>query len=85
MESHQQEMIERMTSLLPVDRQQISRNILPRREAFEVLYHLHCDNLCSDFQVASAFPVSQKKKNETKVLFGFPVSQIETDKIIIAF
>ena len=36
MESHQQEMIERMTALLPVERQQMSRNILPRREAFEV-------------------------------------------------
>ena len=37
MESHQQEMIERMTALLPVERQQMSRNILPRREAFEVI------------------------------------------------
>lgn len=50
MDAHQQEMIERMSALIPEDRQQISRNILPRREAFEVLYHLHCDNLCSDFQ-----------------------------------
>jgi hypothetical protein len=23
---------------------------LPRREAFEILYHLNCENLCSDFQ-----------------------------------
>ncbi len=58
MESHQQEMIERMTALLPVERQQISRNILPRREAFEVLYHLHCDNLCSDFQEDLRFKFS---------------------------
>ncbi len=58
MESHQQEMIERMTALLPVDRQQIGRNILPRREAFEVLYHLHCDNLCSDFQEDLRFKFS---------------------------
>jgi mitofusin len=50
MESHQQEMIERMTALLPVERQSMSRNIMPRRETFEVLYHLHCENLCSDFQ-----------------------------------
>merc|ERR1712111_77835 len=49
-ESHEQEMIERMTALLPSERQQFSRNILPRRESFEVLYHLHFDNLCADFQ-----------------------------------
>lgn len=47
----QQEMIERMTALLPVERQQLSRNIVPRRDNFEVLYHLHFDNLCADFQV----------------------------------
>ena len=35
-ESHEQEMIERMTALLPAERQQFSRNILPRRESFEV-------------------------------------------------
>ena len=52
MESHQQEMVERMTALLPAEAQQTSRNsILPRRgETFEVLYHLHFDNLCSDFR-----------------------------------
>ena len=49
-ESHEQEMIERMTALLPSERKQISRNIVPRREAFEVLYHLHFDSLCADFQ-----------------------------------
>lgn len=58
MESHQQEMIERMTSLLPVERQQISKNILPRRETFEVLYHLHCDSLVSDFQEDLSFHFS---------------------------
>lgn len=49
-EAHEQEMIDRMTALLPADKQQISRNILPRRDSFEVLYHLHFDNLCADFQ-----------------------------------
>ncbi len=58
MASHQQEMIERLTSLLPAEKQQFSRNILPRREAFEVLYHLHCDNLCSDFQEDLRFKFS---------------------------
>ena len=45
-------MIERMTSLLPVERQQLCRNIVPRRDKFEVLYHLHFDNLCADFHVS---------------------------------
>merc|ERR1712223_2331181 len=49
-ENHEKEMIERMTALIPSDKQQISRNILPRRDNFEVLYHLHFDNLCADFQ-----------------------------------
>jgi mitofusin len=57
-ESHEQEMIERMTSLLPSERQQISRNILPRRESFEVLYHLHFDTLCADFQEDIRFKFS---------------------------
>jgi len=49
-ENHEQDMIGRMTTLLPAEKQQISRNILPRRDTFEVLYHLHFDNLCADFQ-----------------------------------
>merc|ERR1711899_9441 len=57
-ESHEQEMIERMTALLPAERQQFSRNILPRRESFEVLYHLHFDNLCADFQEDIRFKFS---------------------------
>merc|ERR1712117_135454 len=74
METQQRDMMDRMTALLPLEKQTpkpprvqgspdtspspstraayygVSRNILPRREAFEVLYHLNCDNLCSDFQ-----------------------------------
>ena len=60
-ESHEQEMIERMTALLPSERQQFSRNILPRRESFEVLYHLHFDNLCADFQEDIRFKFSLGK------------------------
>jgi len=48
-------MIERMTALLPAERQPLSRNIVPRRDNFEVLYHLHFDNLCADFQVCNLF------------------------------
>ena len=57
-ESHELEMIERMTALLPSERQQFSKNILPRRESFEVLYHLHFDNLCADFQEDIRFKFS---------------------------
>merc|ERR1719420_1660353 len=61
METQQKDMMERMTALLPTEKQtplQVSRNILPRREAFEVLYHLNCDNLCSDFQEDLSFKFS---------------------------
>lgn len=42
-------MTERMASLLPDNKRQMSLNILPRREPFEILYRLNCDNLCADF------------------------------------
>ncbi|XP_029162779.1 transmembrane GTPase Marf isoform X1 [Nylanderia fulva] len=49
MENSQREMTERMASLLPEDKKQMSLNFLPRREPFEILYRLNCDNLCADF------------------------------------
>jgi len=58
METQQKDMMDRMTALLPLEKQTVSRNILPRREAFEVLYHLNCDNLCSDFQEDLTFKFS---------------------------
>merc|ERR1719342_2018970 len=58
METQQRDMMDRMTALLPLEKQTVSRNILPRREAFEVLYHLNCDNLCSDFQEDLSFKFS---------------------------
>ncbi|XP_076167949.1 mitochondrial assembly regulatory factor isoform X2 [Ptiloglossa arizonensis] len=48
-ENSQREMTERMASLLPETKRQMSLNILPRREPFEILYRLNCDNLCADF------------------------------------
>ncbi|XP_017880362.1 transmembrane GTPase Marf isoform X1 [Ceratina calcarata] len=48
-EHSQREMTERMASLLPENKRQMSLNILPRREPFEILYKLNCDNLCADF------------------------------------
>merc|ERR1719427_178004 len=58
METQQRDMMDRMTALLPLEKQTVSRNILPRREAFEVLYPLNCDNLCSDFQEDLSFKFS---------------------------
>lgn len=49
MENSQREMTERMVRLLPDDKKQIL-SILPRKEPFQILYRLNCDNLCSDFQ-----------------------------------
>ncbi|KAG5305534.1 MARF GTPase, partial [Acromyrmex insinuator] len=49
MENSQREMTERMSSLLPENKRQMSFNILPRREPFEIFYRLNCDNLCADF------------------------------------
>ncbi|CAD6208327.1 GSCOCG00003333001-RA-CDS [Cotesia congregata] len=49
MESSQREMTNRMACLLPENKQQLCLNILPRREPFEVLYRLNCENLCADF------------------------------------
>jgi len=58
MEIQQKEMMDRMTALLPTEKQTVSRNISPRRETFEVLYHLNCENLCSDFQEDLSFRFS---------------------------
>ncbi|XP_032679202.1 transmembrane GTPase Marf isoform X2 [Odontomachus brunneus] len=49
METSQREMTDRMSGLLPENKKQMSLNILPRREPFEILYRLNCDNLCADF------------------------------------
>jgi len=41
--------LERMSGLLPAEKKEVSLNALPRREPFEILYRLNCDNLCADF------------------------------------
>lgn len=48
-ENSQREMTDRMAKLLPPDNKQVQMNVLPRREPFEILYRLNCDNLCADF------------------------------------
>lgn len=49
-ENSQREMTERMSALLPADKKQVLLHVLPRREPFEILYRLNCENLCADFQ-----------------------------------
>nr|CAG4646047.1 EOG090X01A3 [Macrothrix elegans] len=49
MEQAQKDMAERVTSMLPPEKKQQGLSLVPRREPFEVLYRLNCDNLCADF------------------------------------
>jgi hypothetical protein len=35
--------------MLPSEKKQVGLGMIPRREPFEVLYRLNCDNLCADF------------------------------------
>lgn len=50
MEASQKEMTERMQQLVPETHKVSNNVILPRRQPFEILYRLNCDNLCADFQ-----------------------------------
>lgn len=49
-ESSQREMTERIEALVPPSQRGSSNIILPRRQPFEILYRLNCDNLCADFR-----------------------------------
>ena len=35
--------------MLPAEKKQLGLSWIPRREPFEVLYRLNCDNVCADF------------------------------------
>lgn len=39
-----------MVELLPEDKKQLLGTMMPRKEPFQILYRLNCDNLCADFQ-----------------------------------
>lgn len=49
MEASQREMTDRMEKLIPDTKKAASNIIMPRRQPFEILYRLNCDNLCADF------------------------------------
>lgn len=49
MEASQKEMTERMETIIPDKNKANASLILPRRQPFEILYRLNCDNLCADF------------------------------------
>lgn len=57
-ESSQQEMTNRMLALLGSEKRELAATLLPRREPFEVLYRLNCENLCADFQEDIEFKFS---------------------------
>ncbi|XP_045596500.1 transmembrane GTPase Marf isoform X2 [Procambarus clarkii] len=48
-ESSQAEMTNRMLALLGKEKRELAATMLPRREPFEILYRLNCENLCADF------------------------------------
>lgn len=50
MEATQTEMTKRMEKLIPENHKVASNILLPRRQPFEILYRLNCDNLCADFR-----------------------------------
>ncbi|XP_060528827.1 transmembrane GTPase Marf isoform X2 [Cylas formicarius] len=49
MEQSQAEMTNKMETLIPESYRNASTFVLPRRQPFEILYRLNCDNLCADF------------------------------------
>ncbi|XP_044732753.1 transmembrane GTPase Marf isoform X1 [Chrysoperla carnea] len=57
-ESSQREMYDRMEKLLPEEKRRVMITVLPRREPFEILYRLNCDNLCADFHEDLEFKFS---------------------------
>ncbi|XP_071519282.1 transmembrane GTPase Marf isoform X1 [Panulirus ornatus] len=57
-ESSQAEMTNRMLALLGNERRELASTMLPRREPFEILYRLNCENLCADFQEDIEFKFS---------------------------
>ncbi|XP_021949224.1 transmembrane GTPase Marf isoform X2 [Folsomia candida] len=60
MENSQKEMTERMSALIPGEKQALSLAFLQsnKREPFEVRYRLNCDNLCGDFREDISFKFS---------------------------
>lgn len=56
-DASQREMIEKMSTLLPEGKRNINVTNT-KREPFEVLYRLNCDNLCGDFHEQLEFKFS---------------------------
>lgn len=69
-----------MSALLPDTRRHLPNSVVPRREPFEILYRLNCDNLCADFQEDLEFKFSW---GITALITRF-VSKGQTNKIAIA-
>ncbi|KAG7157547.1 Transmembrane GTPase Marf-like [Homarus americanus] len=70
-ESSQAEMTNRMLALLGPAKREMASTMLPRREPFEILYRLNCENLCADFQIPRSVPMTPlTPSNEPQ--FGLP-------------
>ncbi|CAL4109971.1 unnamed protein product, partial [Meganyctiphanes norvegica] len=57
-ESSQKEMTNRMLTLLGEEKREFANTLLPRRDPFEIMYRLNCENLCADFQEDIEFKFS---------------------------
>lgn len=72
MEATQSEMTDRMETLVPENHKVTNSMLLPRRQPFEILYRLNCDNLCADFREDLEFRLvygSQVILQISKILF----------------
>merc|ERR1719209_523297 len=47
-----------MVSLLGEEKREFANTLLPRRDPFEIMYRLNCENLCADFQEDIEFKFS---------------------------
>ena len=66
--------LERMSGLLPAEKEQALLNTLPRQEPFEILFHLNCDNLSANFHEDLKFrfswgPYSKNSSQQVSMLY----------------
>ncbi|CAG0915769.1 unnamed protein product [Notodromas monacha] len=70
-ESARREMTDRLSELLPQEKRHVANQLIgARREPFEMLYRLNCDNLCGDFREDIRFKFSLSPKSLYERFFG---------------
>ncbi|KAL4221326.1 Mitofusin-2 [Mactra antiquata] len=85
-EKTQNEMIARLSDLLPEEAKQQVHAVLPKRDEFEIAYRLDCRNLCAEFQEDITFHFSLGPMNLFRRLmgtnrFGIPRQPYQYDSI----